>query len=220
MGQMGAALAAVGVGPGADGEGTALGAGLHNGDVQPGDEAPVVAGEGDAHRPAAGPEVRHLRQPPAVAGGGLGPAQAVHHVLGGDGAAVAEGDAASQGDGVGIPGGVVGVGLRQGGLGVKGPVQGEQPLIQQGPQGLHGPVGAGDGVRRLPLEIGQGEGGELHVLLLLLHVVIVRQGAENVFRVRRRPVAPGQRRQAQGQKRREYALFHGIPRFHRQIMAI
>ena len=36
--QVGAALTAVGIGAGADGEGTALGAGLHDGDIQPGQQ--------------------------------------------------------------------------------------------------------------------------------------------------------------------------------------
>ena len=217
---MGAALTAVGIGAGADGEGTALGAGLHDGDIQPGHKAAVIRCQTDADGSVADPDVGHLRQPPAVTGGGLGPAQGVHHVPCGDAGAVAEGGG-PQGDGIGIAGGVVGIRFRQGGLGLKLPVQGKQPLVQQSPQGQLGPVGAGDGVRRLPLQIRQGEGCELHVLVLILvlHVVIIRQGAENVVGVVR-PVAPGQHRQAQGQQRREYALFHGIPRFHRQIMAI
>ena len=49
------------------------------------DQAAVIRRRTDADGSAAGPDVGHLRQPPAVTGGGLGPAQGVHHVPCGDG---------------------------------------------------------------------------------------------------------------------------------------
>ena len=123
----------------------------------------------------AGAQGGHLGQAAAVAGGILGAAQGGHRVVGGEGGAVAEGDAAAERDRPGVGGGVVAPRLRQRGLGLHLQVKLHKTLVEQAADVLLRAVAAGDGIQRQTLQIRQGERGDGNVLFLLLLLVIIRQ---------------------------------------------
>ena len=148
------------VGPGAQGMNGAGHIRPGDGNIQQGQELPVVPMEGDDHVVIPALHRLDLLQPGGVAVAKPGPAQGLGHVVGGEGGAVGKGDAPADGDGVGVRIGVVAGRLGQHGIGGKGVVQGIQPLVQQCPYRLGPAVGAGQGIQGLLRVPGQGEIGD------------------------------------------------------------
>ena len=146
------------VGPRAQGDASRL---LDDGDVQQGGQSTVGAAQGDGHHAVGGGDVRHAGEAGGVEGAGAGQVEGGRDLRGRQGATVGEGHPAA-----GDKGPLEAVGRHGGGgaerlLGLKLPVQGKQPLIQQAPQGQVGAVGAGNGVEPGLRVAGQGELGRL-----------------------------------------------------------
>ena len=196
------------VGPGADGDQTALRTGLHDGDVQQGGEPGVGRGESDGQRSVPGGEVCRVRQPRAVPLRGLRPPEDGGGIRRRQGRAVGKCDAGAEREGIGEGGGVVGIGLAQAGLGLELFIQPEQPLVEQRPHHLLHPVGTGDRVEGLVRGVGEGERGGKGDLRLLFGPRFARQAGGPCRHLR---PAAGQQEGRGGQETRGFqkSFLHG-----------
>ena len=187
---------------GTDGDGVGFRAGLDDRDVQAAGQGGRVLGQADDHRAVPGGDGGDAAQALPVAGRGAGAVQGGGHVLGRKRRAVGEHDAGTQGDGPGAGIIVVGVGVRQHGLGPEFLVQGEKALVQQLAHRLLHQVGGGQRVEGLAGNVGQGEGGQrLGLGLLVLLTVELGQLVQRVGAVQ--VLTAGEGQQERGQQQRQ-----------------